>query len=120
MDKIILKKFRCYAYHGCLPEEAIIGSHYIVILTVHANLVSSCVSDSLNDTVDYVVLSKIIKEEMTIRSKLLEPVAHRILRRIFEECFLVKKATISVSKVGPPINADVERVSIKLSKKRGV
>ena len=118
MDKIILKKFRCYAYHGCLPEEAVIGSDYIVNLTVRANLNTSCASDSLNDTVDYVVLSKIIKEEMTIRSKLLEPVAHRILRRIFEECFLVKKATISVSKVSPPINADVERVAIKLSKKR--
>ena len=37
-------------------------------------------SDELEDAVDYVTLNAIVKEEMSIRSKLLEHVAQRILR----------------------------------------
>ena len=37
----------------------------------------------LIDTVDYVHLNFIVKEEMAIRSKLLEEVAKRILDRFF-------------------------------------
>jgi hypothetical protein len=35
--------------------------------------------------VDYVLLNRIVVEEMAIRSDLLEHVAHRIITRIFEE-----------------------------------
>jgi dihydroneopterin aldolase len=42
-------------------------------------------SDDLNDTVDYVLLNKIVVEEMEIRSHLLEHVAQRIITRIFGE-----------------------------------
>jgi dihydroneopterin aldolase len=42
-------------------------------------------SDDLNDTVDYVLLNKIVVEEMEIRSHLLEHVAQRIITRVFGE-----------------------------------
>ena len=39
MEAIItLDTIRVYAYHGCLEEETIIGSDYLVNLSVHANL----------------------------------------------------------------------------------
>jgi dihydroneopterin aldolase len=41
-------------------------------------------SDDLNDTVDYVLLNKIVVEEMEIRSHLLEHVAQRIITRFGE------------------------------------
>ena len=63
-------------------------------------------------------LNRVIKEEMAIASKLLETVARRILDRIFNEDKLVKKATVSVSKLNPPIGGDVERVTIKMTEKR--
>jgi dihydroneopterin aldolase len=51
-------------------------------------------------------------------SKLLETVAKRILNRVFNDDVMVKKATVSISKLNPPIGGDVEMVTIKLSKKR--
>jgi len=45
-------------------------------------------------------------------------VAKRILNRIFNEDKLVKKATVWVSKLNPPIGGDVERVTIKMTDKR--
>jgi dihydroneopterin aldolase len=47
-----------------------IGSDYSVDLEIKTDLRKSCVSDDLNDTVDYVLLNKIVVE-MDIRSHLL-------------------------------------------------
>ena len=99
-------------------EEKKIGSDYRVDLKVKANLTKSALSDHLADTVDYVHLNLIVKEEMAIRSKLLEHAAERILVRILKELPMVQKATIAVSKINPPIGGNVEMVTIQRSKKR--
>jgi dihydroneopterin aldolase len=118
MGIIKLENIRVFTNHGCLIEETKIGSDYRVDLEVKANLQKSAISDDLMDTVDYVLLNKIVKEEMTIASKLLETVARRILDRIFIEANMVTKATVWISKINPPIGGDVEMVTIKMTDKR--
>ena len=118
MGVISVENIRVFAYHGCLKEETKIGSDYRVDIEVKANLKTSAKSDNLDDTVDYVLLNKIAVEEMAVASKLLETVAQRIIDRILNEDALVTKATVSVSKLNPPIGGDVEAVTIKMTKKR--
>ena len=118
MGIIKVENIRVFAYHGCLKEETKIGSDYRVDLEVKADLQTSAVTDKLTDTVDYVLLNKIVKQEMEKPSHLLETVAKRILIRIFNEDKLVKKATIWISKLNPPIGGDVEMVTIKMTEKR--
>ncbi|MDO6759673.1 dihydroneopterin aldolase [Tamlana sp. 2_MG-2023] len=118
MGIITVENIRIFANHGCLKEETKIGSDYSVNLEVEANLQKSSKTDKLSDTVDYVFLNRIIKEEMKIPSQLLETVAKRILNRIFNENKSIKKATVWVSKLNPPIGGDVEKVTIKMRKKR--
>ena len=118
MGIIKVENIRIYAHHGCLKEETKIGSDYRVDLEVKANLLKSATTDNLVDTVDYVFLNKIVSEEMQQPSKLLETVAKRILNRIVNEDTLVKKATISISKLNPPIGGDVEMVTIKMTERR--
>ena len=118
MGKIQVNNIKIYAYHGCLEEEAKIGSWYRVDVEVKADLKKSAKTDDLNDTVDYVHLNHIVKQEMAIRSKLLEEVAQRILDRFFKEISSIKKAQVAVSKINPPIGGNVEEVAIILSKKR--
>ncbi|MFL0352855.1 dihydroneopterin aldolase [Xanthomarina sp. GH4-25] len=118
MGIIKVENIRVFAHHGCLNEETKIGSDYRVDLKVKANLKDSANTDNLSDTVDYVFLNRIVREEMLKPSKLLETVAKRILSRIFIEDTLVKKATICVSKLNPPIGGDVEMVTIKMTEKR--
>jgi len=118
MGIIEVNNIKLYAFHGCLDEEAKIGSEYRVDIKVSANLQTSADSDALVDTVDYVHLNYIVKQEMVIRSKLLEHVAQRILDRIFNELPMVQKARVSVAKINPPIGGNVEDVTIILSKKR--
>jgi dihydroneopterin aldolase len=118
MGIIKVENIRIFAHHGCLAEETKIGSDYRVDLEVKVNLKKSAESDELKDTVDYVFLNKVVREEMAMPSKLLETVAQRVLNRIFSEDKMVSKATICVSKINPPIGGDVEMVTIKMSQKR--
>ena len=118
MGKIKLKNIRCYSFHGCLKEEAKIGSDYLVNLTVKANLKKGSGSDNLKDTVDYVLLNKIVKEQMSKPSRLLESVAKRILDTVFVKDNRVVFCSVDIAKICPPINGDVQSVSVKLAQKR--
>ncbi len=114
MGIIRVNNIRLFTNHGCLEEEAKIGSEYRVDLEVTADLLKSAETDDLKDTVDYVHLNQIIKEEMAIRSKLLEQVAKRIIDRIFNELPMVSEAEVSVAKINPPIGGNVQEVVIIL------
>ena len=114
MGTITLKNIRTYSYHGCLIEEGKIGSDYSVDLEIKTDLKKSCLSDDLKDTVDYVVLNKIVVEEMAIRAHLLEHVGQRIITRIFKEIPTITRIVLAVSKLNPPIGGDVEAVTITL------
>ena len=118
MGNIKLKNIRTFSFHGCLEEEGKIGSDYTVDLEVKTDLRKSSVSDNLEDTVDYVMLNRIVVEEMAIRSKLLEHVAHRIIARIFKEIPAISRIVLAVSKVNPPIGGDVESVTIEMEEYR--
>ena len=118
MGVVKVENIRVFSYHGCLKEETKIGSDYRVDLEIKANLQKSAKSDMLKDTIDYVFLNKIIREEMLRPTHLLETVAKRILNRIFDEDKIVEKATVWVSKLNPPIGGDVEKVTIKMTEKR--
>jgi len=96
MGKIRVTNIRVYAYHGCLIEEKKIGSDYRVDVEIEADLTQSAKTDQLSDTVDYVLINHIVKEEMSIASHLLETVCERILGRFFSENQLIQKATVAV------------------------
>ena len=118
MGIVKVENIRVFSYHGCLKEETKIGSDYRVDLEIKANLQKSAKSDVLKHTVDYVFLNRIVREEMLKPTHLLETVAKRILIRILKEAPKVKKATVWVSKLNPPIGGDVEKVTIKMTEQR--
>lgn len=118
LHQIDVHGIRLYSNHGCMQEEAIIGSHYEVNISVWANLSVSVQTDELIDTVDYVALYEITKSEMGKRAKLLEVVCQRIMDRIMDEHPSVQKASVNVAKLSPPINGDVERVALTFTAER--
>ncbi len=118
MGIIKLTNIRTFSFHGCLEEEAKIGSNYSVNLKINTNLEPSAKTDELTDTVDYVDLNRIVVEEMAIRAKLLEHVAKRIMDSVLKELPMVTKIEVEVTKLNPPIGGDVEAVTIVMKKKR--
>jgi dihydroneopterin aldolase len=119
MDKIWVEGIRLFAFHGCLAEEAKIGTEYLVDLVVWGDIESSFDEDDILKTMDYVKINEIVSKNMAIRAKLIENVAHRVITNIFNEMPIVQKVKIKLTKLYPPINGDVEKVSVELKRKRG-
>ena len=103
---------KLYANHGCLSEEAAIGGHYEVDVLLVTDFTEAALRDDLSQTIDYVLVNKIVQEEMAIRSKLIEHVGQRIIGRIKQEAKAVHKVRVKVIKISPPINGDVNNVAI--------
>ncbi len=103
---------KLYAHHGCLKEEAAIGGHYSVDVSLTTDFSLAANEDVLSLTIDYVVVNKIVQEEMAIRSKLIEHVGQRIVNRIKKELQNVLEVRIKLTKISPPINGDVDNVAI--------
>ncbi|MDE3742180.1 dihydroneopterin aldolase [Maribacter polysaccharolyticus] len=118
MGIIKLTNIRLHAHHGCLKEESIIGSEYRVDISLTTDLKKAAITDNLVDTVDYVHINHIVKEEMAIPAQLLEHVSKRIMDRVYIELPTVDEIEISVSKINPPIGGDVEMVTTILCSKR--
>lgn len=103
---------KCYAHHGCLPEETAIGGHYIVDVEIVTDFSEAAQSDDLSQTIDYVVVNRIVVEEMAIPSKLIEHVGQRIVNRLKSEVKSIDKLRVKIVKISPPINGDVDNVAI--------
>lgn len=103
---------KLYAFHGCLPEEGKIGGNYIVDVSLITDFSEAAKTDELIETIDYVDINLIVKEEMAIRSKLIEHVGQRIYDRVRKEIQNLEKLKIKVTKICPPINGDVNDVAI--------
>jgi 7,8-dihydroneopterin aldolase/epimerase/oxygenase len=109
---ITVKNIKIFAYHGCLEEEAKIGGNYLVNVELETDFLEAAINDDLKKTIDYVLINKIVKEEMSIRSKLIEEVGYRIKKRFEKELEKLHKLELEIIKLTPPINGDVESVSI--------
>lgn len=119
MATISVLGIRVYAYHGCLPEETKIGSDYEVNVTLDYDIKQSSESDDLQHTIDYVSINAIVKEEMSVASKLLEHVVARILEKIVKTHPAISLVDVSVAKKNPPINGDVLEVVVKDKRIKG-
>ena len=113
---ITINDIRLYSYHGCLEEEAIIGGNYIVDLKIYTDYSIAAKTDNLSQTVDYCEAFEIVKREMKIRSKLIEHAAERIANSLKKELPKILKVTVRLTKIAPPMNGDVDSVSVIITK----
>lgn len=103
---------KIYAFHGCLDEEGKIGGNYVVDVMLNTDFTLGALQDDLQRTIDYVDVNRIVKEEMAVRSKLIEHVGHRIVERLKKELNGISALKVKITKITPPINGDVENVAI--------
>jgi len=111
MGLITVEGIRVFAYHGHLPEEAVLGGHFIVNVWVEADTVEVEKTDDINHTVDYVKIIAIVKEQMEIRSNMIEHPAKRIVDAILP-LNKVQRVTVELEKVLPPIDATFDKISV--------
>ena len=115
-SKILLEDIKIYAYHGVLPEEALIGNNYIINAELHADLEKASQTDNLEDTINYAEVSAIIHKQMAIRSELLEHVIGRIINKIENRFPQITFIRIKLTKTVPPMPGEMKGVSLEFEK----
>ena len=116
MGVITVEGIRVFAFHGHLPEEAKLGGHFIVSVWVTADTREVEKTDDLNHTVDYVRIIEIVKEQMAIRSSMIENPAKRIVDAILP-LYKAQKVKVEVEKIQPPIDSDFDKISVTIEGK---
>lgn len=119
MGKIFVEGIKIYAYHGCFKEEALIGTNFMVDVELDADLSQPANTDNISDAVNYQAVFTVIKEQMAIRSNLLEHVGKRIVETIFNQFAEVEKVRLKVSKLNVPLGGHIDSTSIQFTCKRG-
>lgn len=107
-----IQGMRVHALHGCLEEEGIIGTEYRIDVSVLTDFTDAAEEDDLSKTIDYVLVAHIVKEEMSIRSKLIEHVGARIVKRLKKLQPAVYSVRLRIAKLNPPVHADVPEVAV--------
>jgi dihydroneopterin aldolase len=114
IGKINLEGMKFYAFHGVYPEERKNGQLYRVDFSFHTEIEKGSISDSIEDTVDYTSIYKIISEEMNEASNLLEHVAVRMNKRLMETFPLIHQTELKLTKLSPPIDGSMDGVSLTI------
>jgi dihydroneopterin aldolase len=109
---IELNDLQFYAYHGCLEEEGLIGGNFVVDLNIFTNYSEAAKNDDLSLTVDYCAVYDIVKDQMMIRSKLIENVAYRIAISLKRNLKSIDRVEVRVTKITPPVNGDLPSVTV--------
>ena len=111
---INIEGIKLYGYHGCLTEEAKIGGYYVVDVFMTTNFSEAAANDDLTKTIDYCSVYEIAKAQMAVRSKLIEQVCERIYKKLKSEFPTLIKLHVKLTKLTPPMNGDVEKVSVEI------
>lgn len=112
MNRIDIIGIKCYAHHGCLPEETIIGQEYLVDVSLWLDFSSAAANDDLTKTIDYVEVNQIVVKHMLRPQKLIETVAQNIINDLKRSFSQLTKSSVTIKKINPPINGNVEYVAI--------
>lgn len=116
MGLIRIEEMEFYAFHGHFKEEQIVGNKFLIDLEIEADLEPAGISDRLEDAVDYTIACRVVKQEMEKKSKLLENIARRILDSLYLNLKNIKRATVKIRKMNPPVGPKVGSVSVIMSR----
>jgi 7,8-dihydroneopterin aldolase/epimerase/oxygenase len=115
MTRIELTGMKFFAYHGLYEHEREKGSWFKVDICFDCDASKAIKHDSIEGTVNYEEVYRIVKEEMEISSKLIEHVAGRIHNRLQEEVKGISKLVTKLYKLEAPLGGPLDHVSITLS-----
>jgi dihydroneopterin aldolase len=111
---INLHNLNFFSFHGVHEEERILGNNFVVHVSLSFNADENI--SSLQQTINYASVYKIIKQRMSIPTALLETLAQDLAQEIYVFDKRIKSIYISVEKKDPPIPNISGSVSVNYKK----
>ncbi|HEY3315422.1 MAG TPA: dihydroneopterin aldolase [Bacillota bacterium] len=112
-DTLICKGMTFWGYHGCAPEEAVLGQKFTVDLEMEYEMGQDIATDKLSGfgyVEAYQTTKRIVTEE---RYNLIQKLAERIA----EEILKLKptgKCTVTIIKPGAPAGGAMEYAAVRI------
>lgn len=99
---IELTNLSFFARHGVYVEEQLTGNRFRV--NVYVSFVPAvAIVNELEQTINYVTLYEMVKQQMQQATPLLETVAMRIAEEIHLQFPVVKRIQVQITKLQPPV-----------------
>ena len=111
---ILLENIEIFANHGVSSQETLVGNVFYVNIKLKVDVFKAAVNDDLRDTVSYAEVYEIVKNEMSVPSKLIEHAAKRIIDRLKSKYSQIVSVEIKLSKRNPPVGGQVDYASVIL------
>ena len=116
MGLIEIEGMRFYAYHGHFKTERVVGNEFLADVSIETDCSKAAESDKLNDALNYQKVYETIKNEMNIKSHLLEHLAGRIIDALYTRFPEITSCRVKISKMNPPMGGQIGKVSVTLSR----
>lgn len=113
-SSIFIDGLHLYAFHGVMELERNVGGEFTVSLRVHYNIEKAMETDSVDDTLNYAELCEVVRQQMAQPSALLEHVAGRIAKAVFQRFPQASALQLRLVKQNPPMGADCEGAGVEL------
>jgi len=112
MVEINLQDAEFFAFHGFYHEEQLIGSRFMVDISVNFKPTGNLDQDEIDNTVNYEQLYNIACDEMKHTRKLIETVGQSITDNIRKAFPFVKSIKVAIKKMDPPLKGKVAHSSV--------
>ncbi len=112
-EKITLKGITVFGYYGVSPMEREIGQKLELDVEFHHDFTKACVTDALEDTVNYErAYAKVMETVEGNRFNLLETLADAICRALIEQFPAVRSVRTTVRKLTLPFPNAMSHVEV--------
>ena len=103
-----------YAHHGVMQEEHRIGGRYEVDVIIELDLERAARTDSLEHTVDYERIYRLVEQIVTRnRFYLIEKLAFLIAEKVNETYPNVESIEVAVRKPNPPVGGTADHAEAR-------
>jgi 7,8-dihydroneopterin aldolase/epimerase/oxygenase len=114
-DLISIKGIKGFGYHGLFDFEKRDGQDFFVDIEISLNLQEASKSDSLQDSIDYGLVTSIAREEIEGEPvNLIERLAGKIADRILLQFTQAISVSVTVHKPSAPVSEVVTDIAVTI------
>ena len=116
MDKVLIKNMTFNGCHGCDDYEKYKPQPFAIDIELNLNLSDSMVNDSIESTINYSEVYKLVEEVVEKESyDLIEKLASVIIDKI-KKHFMVDGIKVLVKKPNAPISGKFDYVAVEIER----
>lgn len=116
-DLITVKGIKSFGYHGVFDFERRDGQDFYVDIEISLNLQNASMSDNLEDSIDYGLLTAIAREEIEGEPvNLIERLAGKIADRIIAQFPQSNSVSVTVHKPAAPVSESIADIAVTVTR----